>query len=455
MKLTDKELQFIKENINTPASTLSLNKKRPACVDFALCLKCIEGNQKMRKKVPLWAANLSLIYPYPLSLEQCSSQLTAEYKASLVSKIFSSTLPDKSFSSAASTATAATSTSAVPANTVDSFGGSAVLIADITGGMGVDSFFLSRVANGLLYMERDEQLCAAAENNFPALGAENITVRNVTSTVETVEKEIKLFASGFGRSKVNIIYADPARRSKTGSKVIMLEDYEPDILSLNAKLLDLADYLLVKVSPMADIKMYLQKLSGVTAVYVVSVDNECKELLFLMKAGSSTEPNDVPVTVICIDSRQSFGEAGGALEFTFTYRQENNAGSPVTYLNAEDTLPKYLYEPDKAILKAGAFKTIGTQYGLKKIAPSTHLYCGDTAVDFPGKRFTVIEEYDFGKKAFKEIAKKYPAASVTARNLPIDSNQLKKILCVKESNELHIFAFTDANSHKKIYITSV
>ncbi len=449
MKLTDKELQFIKENINTPASTLSLNKKRPACVDFALCLKCIEGNQKMRKKVPLWAANLSLIYPYPLSLEQCSSQLTAEYKASLCSKIFTSTLPYKSssfFSAASSVASAVTATA---------FGSSTMLIADITGGMGVDSYFLSRVANGLLYMERDEQLCAAAENNFPALGAENITVRNVTSTVETVEKEIKLFASGFGRSKVNIIYADPARRSKTGSKVIMLEDYEPDILRLNAKLLDLADYLLVKVSPMADIKMYLQKLSGVTAVYVVSVDNECKELLFLMKAGSSTEPNDVPVTVICIDSRQSFGEAGGALEFTFTYRQENNAGSPVTYLNAEDTLPKYLYEPDKAILKAGAFKTIGTQYGLKKIAPSTHLYCGDTAVVFLGKRFTIIEEYEFSKKAFKEIAKKYPAASVTTRNLPIDSNQLKKLLCVKESNELHIFAFTDANNRKKIYITSV
>ena len=436
MVLTDKELHFIKENINTPASTLSLSKKRPACVDFALCLKCIEGNQKMRKKVPLWAANLSLIYPYPLSLEQCSSQLTAEYKAGIVSKLFESTLPDKS--------------SSIP------FGSSsAVLVADITGGMGVDSYFLSRVANGLLYMERDEQLCAAAENNFSALEAVNITIRNVTSTVETVEKEVKLFASGFGRSKIDIIYADPARRSKTGSKVIMLEDYEPDILSLNAKLLDLADYLLVKVSPMADIKMYLQKLSGVTAVYVVSVDNECKELLFLMKAGCSTEPNDVPVTVVCLDSRRSFEETGGTHEFTFTYRQENNTGSLVAYPTATDTLPKYLYEPDKAILKAGAFKTIGAQYGLKKIAPSTHLYCGDAAVDFPGKRFTIIEEYEFGKKAFKEIAKKYPAASVTARNLPIDSNQLKKLLCTKESNELHIFAFTDANNHKKIYITSI
>ena len=449
MRLTDKELQFIKENINTPVCTLSLNKKRPAGIDYTICLKCIEGNQKMRKKVPLWATNLSLIYPYPLSLEQCSSQLTAEYKASLVSKIFSSTIPDKSssfFSAASSVASAVTATS---------FGSSAMLIADITGGMGVDSYFLSRVANGLLYMERDEQLCAAAENNFPALGAENITIRNVTSTVETVEKEIKLFAAGFGRSKVNIIYADPARRSKTGSKVIMLEDYEPDILSLNAKLLDLADYLLVKVTPMADIKMYLQKLSGVTAVYVISVDNECKELLFLMKAGCSTEPNDVPVTVVCLDSRQSFKEAGGTDGFTFTYTQENNAGTLVEYLTATDALPKYLYEPDKAILKAAAFKTIGAQYGLKKIAPSTHLYCGDTAVDFPGKRFTIIEEYEFGKKSFKEIAKKYPATSVTARNLPIDSNRLKKLLCVNESNELHIFAFTDANNHKKIYITSI
>lgn len=460
MKLTDKELQFIKENIDTPASTLSLSKKRPACVDFALCLKCIEGNRKMRNKVPLWATNLSLIYPYPLSLEQCSSQTTAVFKATIVSKLLNSSLPDKSSSfsaasAAASTTTATDASSAVHANTVDSFGSSAVLIADITGGMGVDSFFLSHVANGMLYMERDEQLCAAAENNFPALGAENITVRNATSTVETVEKEIKLFACGFGRSKVNIIYADPARRNKTGGKVIMLEDYEPDILSLNAKLLNLADYLLVKVSPMADIKMYLQKLSNVTAVYVVSVDNECKELLFLMKAGSSTEPNDVPITVVCLDSKQSFGEADNTTEFTFTYRHENNAGALVTYLNEEDTLPKYLYEPDKAILKAAAFKTIGTIFGLKKIAPSTHLYCGDAAVDFPGKRFTVIEEYDFGKKAFKEIAEKYQAASVTARNLPIDSNRLKKLLCVKESNDLHIFAFTDSNNRKRIYITSV
>ncbi len=445
MRLTDKEIQFIKENINTPVSTLCLSKKRPAEIDFALCLKCIEGNQKVRKKVPLWAVNHALIYPNPLSLEQCSSQTTAVFKASIVSRLWNSLFPYKSSSSSAA--------SAVSANTAALNCSSALLVADITGGMGVDSYFLSLIANGILYMERDEQLCAAAENNFHALGAENITIRNVTSTVDTVEKEIKLFAYGFGRSKINIIYADPARRSKTGSKVIMLEDYEPDILSLNARLLDLADYLLVKVSPMADIKMYLQKLAGVTAVYVVSVDNECKELLFLMKSGIHTEPNEVPITVVCIESKTVLTGAGNANEFTFTYNLEQS-NNTVTFLTTADTLPKYLYEPDKAILKAAAFKTIGVKYGLKKIAPSTHLYCGDINIDFPGKKFAVLEEYNFGKQAFKEIAKRYPAASVTARNLPIDSNRLKRLLCAKESNEIHIFAFTDTNNCKKIYVTT-
>ncbi len=431
MRLTDKEIQFIKDNINTPVSTLCLSKKRPAEIDFALCLKCIEGNQKIRKKVPLWAAKHALIYPNPLSLEQCSSQPTAEYKAAIVSKFFNSLPPGKSSLNSCSSP----------------------LIADITGGMGVDSYFLSRTAKGVLYIERDKELCVAAENNFLQMGAENITVRNLTATAESVEGEINRFASLYGRSKIDLIYADPARRGITGGKVIMLEDYEPDILSLNARLLNLADYLLVKVSPMADIKMYLQKLAGVTAVYVVSVENECKELLFLMKAGSHTEPNEIPITVVCIEGKTALTESGNANEFTFTYSLEQSTGNAVTYLTAADTLPKYLYEPDKAILKAAAFKTIGVKYNLKKIAPSTHLYCGDINVDFPGKQFAVLEEYNFGKQIFKEIAKRYPAASVTARNLPIDSNQLRKLLCVKESNDIHIFAFTDANNQKKIYVT--
>lgn len=432
MKLTEKELEFIKQNIDISPDRLSLNKRRPEGVDFSLCLKCIEGNRKMRKKVPLWANNLSLIYPYPLSLEQCSSQPTAKYKATIVSSLLNSSLPDKS--------------------SVCSRDSAHGLIADITGGMGVDSYFLSREAEGLLYMERDETLCAAAENNFAKLDAKNITVANTTSTAESVKNEIKVFASRYGRDKIDIIYADPARRGKNNSKVIMLEDYEPDILSLNSNLLDLAGYLLVKVSPMADIKLYLQKLQGVTNAYIISVDNECKELLFLMRAGSHTVPDDLPVTVACIDSKSFLADAGGVDEFTFTYRQEDSARA--AYLTKEDTLPKYLYEPDKAILKAAAFKLTGIFFGLRKIAPSTHLYCGDSIVDFPGKRFTVIEEFDFGKKAFKEIAKRYPAASVTSKNLPVDSNQLKKMLRVDECNDIHIFAFTDADGCKKIYITT-
>lgn len=436
MRLTEKELEFIKQNIDTSPDRLSLNKRRPEGVDFSLCLNCIEGNRKMRKKVPLWANNLSLIYPHPLSLEQCSSQPTAQYKASIVSSVLNSSLPDNS--------------DGCLDGCLD--GCAHGLIADITGGMGVDSYFLSRKAKGLLYIERDEQLCAAAENNFTKLGTDNITISNITSTAESVKNEIKIFAAKFGRDKVDIIYADPARRGKNNSKVIMLEDYEPDILSLNSNLLTLADYLLVKVSPMADIKLYLQKLQGVTNVFVVSVDNECKELLFMMKAGGMKEPDDVSVTVTCIKSKSILSDIGDVAEFTFTYRQEENAHA--TYLTKDDTLPKYLYEPDKAILKAAAFKLTGTRFGLKKIAPSTHLYCGDAMVDFPGKRFTVIEEFDFGKKAFKEIAKRYPAASVTSKNLPVDSNQLKKMLHVDESNDIHIFAFTDAEGCKKIYITT-
>ena len=400
--LTEKDIEFIKANEGADVTRLLLGKA-PAGVNLQLCAKCIQARAKMKIKAPLWWENWSLAYPFSVSVEQGSSQTTALLKQRIIKELLSEgdSNPDS------------------------------IITADLTGGMGIDSFFISQIASTHFYFERTAELCEATKYNFAQLGASNITVsnRDVTADDCAVLKEL-------AQKNVSLVYIDPARRTATGDKAILLQDYEPNVIDLQDHLFAISRYVLVKVSPMADIKLNLKYLPNTRAIYIVTVDNECKELLFLLdREHSGSEPS---ITVVQKD------------DVTLLLSEEEAATA--TYTN---TLGKYLYEPGKGMLKAGAYKLISERYSCQKLAVSTHLYTSDEEIaNFPGKTFIIEETIPFNKKTLKEVAKRFPKASLTARNFPMDTNALKKLSGIKDGGSNHIFAVTLHNGEKVLIITS-
>lgn len=395
------DIDFIVANEGADVTRLLLGKA-PQGINLPLCCKCIQAREKMKIKAPLWYSNPSLAYPFAVSVEQGSSQATALFKQKIISGLLNSSL----------------------------------ITADLTGGMGIDSFFISRIASKHYYFERNAELCAATEYNFRQLGAGNIEVSNRDITDDDCAALRELEGKG-----ISLLYIDPARRTACGGKAILLQDYEPNVIDLQERMFAVSRYILVKVSPMADIKLNLRHLPHTAAVYVVAVGNECKELLFLL---DRTANNDVDIISISLDTN--------GLKNEFRFRPEEEEAAEATYATE---LGKYLYEPGKAILKGGAYKLISQRYGCRKLAPSTHLYTSDEIIkDFPGKIFKVEEVVPFNKKSLKEVAAKNPKADLTARNFPMDTNALKKLSGIKDGGTRHIFAVTLGNGAKILAVTS-
>lgn len=424
--LTQDEIQYIIENGAADTTRLLLGAK-PAGINVPLCVKCIEARKKMKIKAPLWHSVPSLVYPFSVSVEQGSSQATALFKQQLIRDIVS--LKDN------------------------------VTIADLTGGMGIDSYFISKIADTHYYFERNKELCEATEYNFRQLGATNITAlnRDITADGCAALEELK-------NKKISLIYIDPARRDKTGGKAIMLQEYEPNIIELQDKLFEVSPYILVKVSPMADITLNLKLLPKTSKVYIVSVDNECKELLFLLDKHHTGAPS-----VYCCDVVLLYNSLNNNTLQNETQKIEQNTNLELSDYQIivqrdnvtakgkarySSTLGKYLYEPGKGWLKAGAFNLVSERYNCDKLATSTHLYTSDTVIEnFPGKRYQVEEVIEFNKKSLKELAKKFPKADITARNFPLDTNALKKLSGIKDGGNRHIFATTLHNGSKVLIVT--
>lgn len=415
--LTSQEIEFIVGNATSDTSKLLLGAGKYPHINVKLCVNCIESRQKLISKLPQWYANTELVYPFPLSAEQCSSEATGSYKKEVLERHLNQVPHDLK-----------------PQN---------IIGADLTGGMGVDSWFLSQICHTHHYFERNAPLCEATEYNFNKLGAKNISVHNMEIDKGNISK--------LPGSPYSFIFIDPARRSKENksTKVISLQDYEPNIVELKEELFKQAPTILAKVSPMADIKLNLKLLPETTEIHIVSVDNECKELLFMLErnklgcAPSEENISGTPINAVNIKSHS------GAECFSFTFGDEESAR--VEYACE---VGGYLYEPNKSILKAGAFKSVAERYNLKKLAQSTHLYTADNLVEgFPGKIFKVYDTVEFNKKSIKKLANEYPQADITARNFPLDTNALKKMSGIKDGGNRHLFAVTLSNG-KKVVIVS-
>lgn len=428
--LSKKEIEFIIENGNADTGKLLLSAAKYPGINVKLCVNCIEARRKIVAKLPQWHANTALVYPFPLSAEQCSSQLSGEYKREVIDETLK--------------------------NRVECNGKG----ADFTGGMGADTFYLSGLCSKFYYFERNEELCKATEYNLNQLGINNVEAHNI----EINNKNISTLPG----APYDFIFIDPARRSKADSsaKVISLIDYEPNIIELKEELLKQAPVILVKVSPMADIKLNLRLLPETSAVYIVSIGNECKELLFLLENRIHTQEhniNEIPITAVNIRntdkttiysnkayrSNEAYLSRESREVFSFTFNKEENA--LVSYANKTE---EYLYEPNKSVLKGGAFKILSETFGLKKLAPSTHLYTSDEFIpDFPGKIYKIEEAIEFNKKTLKKLAARYAHADLTARNFPLNTNELKKLSGIKDGGNRHIFATTLNNSSRILLVT--
>lgn len=396
----DNLARFISDHMGDDTSRLLLAKDKWPDIDMQLVVNCIESRRKLKGKVNEWHDNPSLIFPVRLSAEQCSSSATAQYKASLADRIMA---------------------------------GGEWKIADLTGGLGVDSWFFSQKAEKVLYNEMQTVLCDSSRHNFKALGADNIEVSNAAVGNSADETSPSALLGDF---RPDIIYMDPARRGEGGRKVFLIEECTPDILTLKEELFTISRHILVKLSPMADISMACGRLGPCCReVHIVATGGECKELLIWMDREWNGEYS---VHAIELPAGYPLSEPA---QFSFIPSEE--LALPFI-LKDDDNTPMYLFEPGKALMKAGAFNLISTRFGIPKLGRSTHYYVFDDPekiqeIRGSGKIYQIMKWEPLNKRSMKEAGKDFPKAEVTARNIPMDTDTLRKKLGVTSGDDAHIF----------------
>lgn len=386
--LSLEEQEFVKENEQADPAQLLLQGNRFRHLPLKDLVHYIQARQKIKQKLPTWYQNLNIAYPKTLSLEQSSSETTAAFKANLIA---------------------------------------GNILIDLTGGFGIDSYFFSQRVNQVIYVERFPELTATAAHNAQVLGTNNITFQTADATAF-----LQTYASS-----ADWIYLDPARRDNHNQKVHRLEDCEPDVLTLLPLLFSKGKNILLKTSPMLDINQAIQDLQQVHKIYVVAVENECKEVLYYLTAAANTNPIIETYNLLPTKENQYFG---------FTYTHEEHA--TVTY-----SLPQtYIYEPNAAILKAGGFKSTAQAYHLHKLHRNSHLYTSDNLVkDFPGRVFRLINTSRYQKK---ELLPQIPEkkANITVRNFPDTVAQIRTKTGLKEGGNIYLLATTDINQKPVILI---
>ena len=400
MPLSPDTLRFIREHRRDDVRSLALQARRYPSVDMPAAITQISGRQIAKEKIPAWAGNENILYPAHLSLEQCSSQVTAQYKAEIIGN-----LP----------------------RTRQEHPAKAGTFTDLTGGFGIDCAFLSSRFGHATYVERQEALCRIAAHNFPALGLIHISVCHADSVRHLQEME-----------PVDCIFIDPARRDGHGGKTVAIGDCEPDVSALEELLLRKARHVLVKLSPMLDLTLALNDLKHVREAHIVSVGNECKELLLLLGQGETLPTDDIPIHCV------NFTSAPAPQALVFTRGQEKECACPYTPL-----LKPYLYEPNASVLKAGAFRSLSSLYKIEKLHPNSHLYTSDSLLpDFPGRKFRITSSCGFGKKEVKEMLAAEKKANLTVRNFPATVAELRKRLKLAEGGDTYLFATTLADGKK-------
>ena len=426
-----------------------LGSKYPE-VDMPFALDQIRGRKMARVKLPRWASLEGIIYPPHISMEQCSSESTALYKAELAARLLG--LPASS-----------SGTEMKAENEIE--------FVDLTGGFGVDfSYIAARLGVKSMYVERQAHLCEAAKENFGRLGLKNAIVKNgdgieVLHSFHPKKKDAASADDSLGitydqpRSllKTNlglkIIFIDPARRDDAGNKVVSLKDCTPDVTVLQEEMFLKADYVIIKLSPMLDWHRAISELSHVREVHIISVNNECKELLLVLSARNmgemeaSSADGEVKhagnLRIYCINDAQSFV----CDELDMESSQVKIAPSTL-----EEML--YLYEPNASLMKAGCFGVLSGRYDARMLSKNSHLFVSrEPIAAFPGRSFRIIAVSSFNKKELKRHLSGITKANIATRNFPLSVAELRKRLKLKDGGETYIFATTLSDESHVLMIT--
>ena len=412
-----------------------LGSKYPE-VDMPFALDQIRGRKMARVKLPRWASLEGIIYPPHISMEQCSSESTALYKAELAARLLG--LPASS-----------SGTEMKAENEIE--------FVDLTGGFGVDfSYIAARLGVKSMYVERQAHLCEAAKENFGRLGLKNAIVKNedgieVLHSFHPKKKDAASADDSLGitydqpRSllKTNlglkIIFIDPARRDDAGNKVVSLKDCTPDVTVLQEEMLSKADYVIIKLSPMLDWHRAISELSHVREVHIISVNNECKELLLVLSARNMGEN----LRIYCINDAQSF-----------VCDELDMESSSVKIAPSILEEMQYLYEPNASLMKAGCFGVLSERYDARMLSKNSHLFVSrEPIAAFPGRSFRIIAVSSFNKKELKRHLSGITKANIATRNFPLSVAELRKRLKLKDGGETYIFATTLSDESHVLMIT--
>lgn len=441
---------FIRQHQDDDVRQLAfLGSKYPE-VDMPFALDQIRGRKMARVKLPRWASLEGIIYPPHISMEQCSSESTALYKAELAARLLA--LPASS-----------SGTEMKAENEIE--------FVDLTGGFGVDfSYIAARLGVKSMYVERQAHLCEAAKENFERLGLKNAIVKNgdgievlhsflpkkddAASTDDslgiTYDQSRSLLKTKLG---LKLIFIDPARRDDAGNKVVSLKDCTPDVTVLQEEMLSKADYVIIKLSPMLDWHRAISELSHVREVHIISVNNECKELLLVLSARNmgdmeaSSADGEVKhagnLRIYCVNDAQSF-----------VCDELDMESSSVKIAPSTLEEMQYLYEPNASLMKAGCFGVLSDRYDARMLSKNSHLFVSQAPIEaFPGRSFRIIAISSFNKKELKRHLSGITKANIATRNFPLSVAELRKRLKLKDGGETYIFATTLSDESHVLVIT--
>lgn len=463
-------IDFIRQHQDEDVRQLAFLGSKYPDVDMPFALDQIRGRQMARTKLPRWANIDGIIYPPHISMEQCSSEVTAMYKAELAARLLNSEICEF-----------ATKGTVVPKFTKndDTLGKQEnVSFLDMTGGFGVDfSYIAAQLGVNSMYVERQAHLCEAAKENFERLGLKNAIVKNgdgveVLHGFSTCDADSQISKE----MPLRLIFIDPARRDDAGNKVVSLQDCTPDVTLLQDEMLEKSDFVIIKLSPMLDWHRAVSELKCVREVHIVSTGNECKELLLVLSSSfgkktkssaeadedkaSETDDETSHLKIYCINDNQvmSYDETDksvvsiasgiecGIVELEKCSSEENE-------LSQDSSKPLYLYEPNASLMKAGCFGAISSRYGVKMLEKNSHLFISDKPVhDFPGRAFRIKAVSSFNKKELKRQLSGVTKANIATRNFPLSVAELRKRLKLKDGGDTYIFATTLSDESHVLFI---
>ena len=453
---------FIRQHQDEDVRQLAfLGSKYPE-VDMPFALDQIRGRKMARVKLPRWASLEGIIYPPHISMEQCSSESTALYKAELAARLLG--LPASS-----------SGTEMKAENEIE--------FVDLTGGFGVDfSYIAARLGVKSMYVERQAHLCEAAKENFERLGLKNAIVKNgdgievlhsflpkkddAASTDDSLgiiyDQPLSLLKTKLG---LKLIFIDPARRDDAGNKVVSLKDCTPDVTVLQEEMLSKADYVIIKLSPMLDWHRSVSELSHVREVHIISVNNECKELLLVLSARNMDEME--ASSADGVGGTEEAEGTDGAVKYagklriycvndaqSFVCDESDMETSSVKIAPSTLEEMQYLYEPNASLMKAGCFGVLSGRYDARMLSKNSHLFVSQAPIEaFPGRSFRIIAISSFNKKELKRHLSGITKANIATRNFPLSVAELRKRLKLKDGGETYIFATTLSDESHILVIT--